>query len=528
MTAQPLVLEAPLPRPAPEQSVASCPNLTDSGNAERLVAKYGRELRYCAEWKAWLVWSGARWERDARGRVQHLAKEIARSIYGEAEKASDDTRAAIAGWAKKSESKASRLAMVVCAQSEPSIAVTAADFDRDPMLLNVANGTLNLKTGELRAHNPDDMLTKLAPVAFDKEARAPTFDGFVAQVVPDQEVRTFLQRVAGYCLTGDVSERTFFFLWGGGRNGKSVLMRIQRTIMGDYAIVAAPDLLMAKQKGDAHPCEIADLHGARLVCCQETPKDRRLNEQRIKELTGNEGEIKARRMNQNFWGFAPTFKLVIAGNHQPRVVDDTDSIWDRLRKVPFTVRISDEQVDKNLFEKLWAEAPGVLRWMVDGCLDWQRAGLPAPKAVSIATAGYRADEDVIGRFLADCCVLHPDDRATSKDLSAAAKQWCEANDETAFKPKAMAERLKSAACIPAKVNKARGWRGIRLLRDDEVRAREAEQGSLWGQGTRGDVTSPSVEMKSASREPNGEVLSPAVPVSLEASEAEERRDDVPL
>lgn len=448
---------------------------TDTGNAERLIALYGNALRYCAPWKAWLVWDGKRWERDVRGRVHHYAKLTARSIYSEAARIEDaDVRKAVAEWAKKSESRDKRAAMVVCAQSEPSIAVHFADLDRDPMLLNVTNGTIDLKTGVRRAHERNDLITKLAPVEHVENASAPLFDAFLAQVLPDSDVRTFLQRFAGCCLSGDVSHRVFVFLAGTGRNGKSVLLRVLRTLLGDYAIVAAPDLLMAKKEA-AHPTELADLFGARLVVCQEVSKGRTFNEQRVKELTGNEGALRVRRMNEDFWEFAPTFKIAIAGNHQPRVVDDTDSIWDRMRKVPFRVRIANEQIDPHLFDKLRAEFPGILRWALAGCLDWQTNGLPAPKAVAVATESYRTDEDTLGRFFADCCVLEAEARITTKSIASAVAEWCVVNGEREISRKAITDRLKSTpGCAEKRTNRARGWTGIRLLNADEIAARDAE------------------------------------------------------
>lgn len=479
---------------------------TDTGNAERLIARHGREIRYCAAWKCWLVWDGKRWERDVRGRVHHFAKLTARSIYGEAERATDDrVSAALAKWAHTSESRERRAAMVVCAQSEPTIAVHHADFDRDAMLLNVANGTLDLRTAELRRHDPKDMLTKLAPVKYARDATAPLFEAFLARVLPDAEVRTFLQRFAGCCLSGDVNDRVFVFLSGTGRNGKSVLLRVLRTILGDYAIVAAPDLLMVK-KESAHPTELADLFGARLVVCQEVAKGRTFNEQRVKELTGNEGALRVRRMNEDFWEFAPTFKIAIAGNHQPRVVDETDSIWDRMRKVPFRVRIPDADVDKQLSDKLRGEFPGILRWAFTGCLDWQKNGLPAPKAVAAATDSYRTDEDTLGRFLADCCVLHPDARATTKQIVDTASEWCTANGEREIGSKAITNRLKDTpGCGGKRTNRARGWTGIRLLTREEIQARETEDG-----GASDAVTESDAPSGVSSREP-GE--SPSMPRS---------------
>jgi putative DNA primase/helicase len=459
-------------KPQPHKAPFMC---TDLGNGERLVAAHGDRIRYCAAWKKWLCWDGKRWKRDERERVYHLAKLTVRAIYGEAERCADKKeRVALAKWAQKSEARERVAAMVACAQSEPAITIHPDDLDADPWLLNVANGTIDLRTGMLRPHRREDKLTKLAPVVFDLSAKAPTWENFLAEVLPDAEVRTFVQRFAGYCLTGDVSERIFVFAHGTGKNGKSVALRVLRSVLGEYATVAAPDLLIAK-RWDKHPTEIADLFGMRLVVCSEVKIGSAFDEQRIKEFTGNDGAIKARYMGKDFWAFAPTFKLAVAANHEPRVLDETDSIWDRLRKIPFTVRIADDKIDKHLFEKrLRAELPGVLAWCVQGCLDWKQHGLGAPAAVCAATTAYREGEDVVGRFLSDCCVFEAEGRATTKALTDAAKQWAEANSEREIPRKAITDRLKASGCTEKRTNRARGWKGVRQLRLDEAKARDGD------------------------------------------------------
>jgi putative DNA primase/helicase len=416
---------------------------TDTGNAERLVAKFGDSFRFIVEWAKWAVWDGRRWKVETSVAMQNFAKLTARGIYREAEKAIDPgTSKALADWAKRSEARDRRAAMIACAQSEPGVALHFADFDKDPFLLNVKNGTIDLRTGERRDHRREDLITRLVPIDYDATATAPLWETFLAEVLPDAEVRTFVQRFVGYCLTGDVSERILVLLKGSGKNGKSVFLRVCRTVLGEYATVAAPELLMVK-RNDTHPTEIADLYGMRFVVCSEVKAGRAFDEQRIKELTGNEGAIKARRMSEDFWSFVPMFKLAIAANHEPRVHDETDSIWDRVREVPFTVRIPDEKVDKHLFEKLSPELPGILAWAVRGCLEWRKNGLASPAAVKRATEAYRESEDVVGRFIADRCAFDPAFFATTKALTDAAREWCESNAEREIGRKVLVERLKS-------------------------------------------------------------------------------------
>lgn len=479
----------------PDDVVGQTADRTDLRNAELLVQHFGQDLRYVATWGKGLAWDGKRWALDEEARWQRAAANTVRILFDDActelRAAGDDKDKAQAArvkisWAAKSHGAARLAAMIALAKSFPSIVIRHAALDSDPFLFNCANGTLDLISGELREHRRGDLITKLSPVVYDSAAKAPLWEAFLETVIPDAAVRLFVQRFAGSCLTGDVSDRVFVFLYGTGRNGKSVFLRSLRTLLGDYGSVAAPELLLAKRHDAAHPTELADLQGRRLVVCQEVPKGRAFDEQRIKELTGNEGALKARRMGEDFWEFTPHFKLAIAGNHEPSVRDDTDSIWDRLRKVPFTVRIADEKIDKHLFEKLRAEFPGMLAWAVHGCLDWREHGLPAPLAVTEASAAYRADEDVLGRFLTDRCVLHPDARATTKSLTDALSEWSKSNGEREVTRKVLASRLKTEGCSERRTNSARGWLGVRLLDPLEIRERESGSDGV----TSGDAKSP--------------------------------------
>lgn len=517
---RPLVEEPEAPKGMPDDSFFGGPvrfRCTDTGNAERLVALYGHRIRFCGEWNEWLVNDGTRWVRDVRGEIHHFAKLTARSIYVEAKNAEDSNISrGLGDWARKSESRDKRAAMVRCAQSEPSIAISVRDLDRDPFQFNVANGTLELG-GEkivLRPHRPSDLITKLSPIVYDEKAEAPRWTKFLEEVLPDPDVRAFVQRFAGCCLTGDVSDRKFVFASGTGRNGKSVTMKVLRAVLGEYATVGAPDLLMAK-KEQSHPTELADLHSARGVFCQEVPKGRTLNEQRVKELTGDEGVIRVRRMGENFWDLVPKFKIAITGNHPPRVNDDTDSIWDRMCKIPFNVRIADDAVDRQLYKTLTAELPGILAWAVKGCEAWRKHGLRPPRAVDKATLEYRSGEDLLGRFLSDCCLIHADARATAKGLVDACAEWCRASGEREVSRKALHERLVREGCTEKRTNKARGWQGIRLLEAAEIEARDKASD---------EVTRSDAESRVLLRE-TGEVLTTPLSGSLHVTLSPADDDD---
>lgn len=478
---------------------------SDLRNAERLVERHGCDLRYVHAWGKWLVWDGTRWREDDTGAAPRLAEKTARAILRDEirslgklqererllalrsqkddalEKELKRSKRRVAHASKSQDAR--RLdAMLARARNHETIALSYQKLDADPMLLNVSSGTVDLRSGALRPHDPADLISKLVPIDFDPNATCPKWTAFLEEIQPDPEVRTFIHRWFGYCLTADASERKFVFAHGGGRNGKSVIARVLRALLGEYATVAPADLLLTS-KHDRHPTELADLHGRRLVSCQEIPKGRTLNEQRVKELTGNEGAIKARRMHENLWEVPTTFKFWISGNDAPSVRDTTDSIWDRMCKLPFAVRIPDERVDKHFFEKtLTPELGGILAWAVSGCLDWQRNGLPKPRAIEAATEAYRAEEDGYGRFVADCCAVHTTAKCTAKDLNAAYARWCDENDERRISSKDMASELRRLGCQDGKVNKARGWVGIRLLAEWEKQASNVDGGHQGHQG----------------------------------------------
>jgi P4 family phage/plasmid primase-like protien len=417
--------------------------LTDLGNAQRMVARHGRDLRYCYPWESWLVWDGRRWKQDDTGEVERRAKETVRSIYDEAAAEADaDRRQVLAQHTVRSEAAARIGAMIALATSEPGVPVLPEQLDTHHDLLSCPNGVLDLRTGELRPHRREDLLTKLCSTPFDDAAACPTFEAFILKVFAgDREMVKFVQRLMGRCLTGDVTEQVLGIFWGGGSNGKSTLLNaVQETIGPDFATAAPPQLLMAK--GDRHPCELADLFGRRLMVAMESGKGSRLNETLVKQLTGSD-PITARRMRENFWTFKPTHKLILCTNHKPRITGTDLAIWRRVRLVPFQVQFwnPDEAAqpgdyrpeglrqDKGLPAKLWVEAPGILAWLVTGCLDWRENGLGMPPAVAEATASYRDEQDLLGTFLAECCVRGVSYRVRAGWLYEHSRKWAEAGGE---------------------------------------------------------------------------------------------------
>ena len=442
---------------------------TDLGNAERLVVRHGRDLRYVYDWRRWLGWDGRRYRTDQTGEVVRRAKETVRAMYHEADPGNGapvDTE--LAKHALRSQSRGATEAMIALAQSELPIPITPDELDADPWLLNVENGTLDLRTGELRVHRREDLLTKIAPVEYEPNAPAPIWEAFLERVLPSEALRRFLKKAIGYSALGVVSEEILVILHGSGDNGKTTLVNAVLEALGDYAIQAARDLLLTKR--DAHPTELTDLFGTRFVSCAETDDGRRLAEALVKQITGRE-RIRARGMRQDFWQFDPTHTVFLATNHRPEVRGTDHAIWRRIKLVPFEVKIPEEEKDKHLQEKLRAELPGILAWIVSGCLDYQREGLGEPEEVERATQGYRAEMDVLAGFIEDRCVEHPDAEAPATPLWEAWKRWCEETGEVAGVQRTFGMRLKERGYRDFKYKGGphkdrKGWRGIGLRAND--------------------------------------------------------------
>jgi len=450
------------------------PNPTDVGNAERLAAQYGGELRYCHPWRAWLVWDGRRWARDRSGEAWRRAKETVRAMYHEAADLEDDAkRIELARHARSSESQRRIAGMLELAKSDPRIAVLPESFDGDGTryLLNVLNGTLDLRTGELRPHRPEDMITKLAPVEYHTEAKCPAWDAFLARVVPDPEVRAFLQRFLGYTLTGHVGEQAFVLLYGTGANGKSTFLETLKALLGDYAHKADFETFLESKgsrdrQGRARP-DLLALRGKRLVLAVEAGQERRLDANLVKEVTHGDS-VSARGLYEGeVTNFPPESKLFLAVNHRPEIADMTEAIWRSVLEVPFTVMIPEQERDRNLLEKLCepGELAGILAGAVQGCMEWLRTGLRPPEAVQLATRAYRESEDAIAPFLAERCVRKAGSFTSHRVLFAAYEAWCTDAEEEPVGARAFGRALVDHGFHRARgKDKARpkGWGGIRL------------------------------------------------------------------
>jgi P4 family phage/plasmid primase-like protien len=342
---------------------------TDAGNADRLVYWHGNNIRYNGA-LGWLVWNGSYWKPDETHQIDRLAVQTARAIYREAEQAADTTKQrALSDHARKSQSRRATQDMISLARSLVPIASEA--LDRNPWLLNVKNGTLDLKTGTLREAQREDYITRQSPVVFDPEAKASRWERFLAEIMPDKPgyIRLLCQ-FSGYCLTGNTSEECFLVPWGTGRNGKSKFLEAIKRVLGPYAAETAPETLMVK-KYEGIPNDLAKLRGARLVTAIETEEGKRLAEARVKQIVGGD-TITARFMRHEWFDFKPEFKLILATNHKPQIRGTDPAIWERIHLIPFTAYFAPGQRDTTLSATLEAECSGILNWMLEGAWTGSR------------------------------------------------------------------------------------------------------------------------------------------------------------
>jgi putative DNA primase/helicase len=462
-------------------------NLTDLGNAERFAAHHGEDVRYCYPWGKWLVWTGARWKRDDSGRVHRLAKDTVRGIYREAGDTEDEgSRKELARHATRSESEPKIRAMLELAKSE--LPISPDELDADPWLLNAENGTVDLRTGELRDHRREDLITKLAPTAYDPTAAAPAWGRFLERVLPGEDLQAFVQRASGYSATGDTSEQVMLINHGTGNNGKSTFQEAIVSALGEYSMRAPTEMLMAKRSSGV-PNDVARLKGARFVTASETEEGRRLAESLVKDLTGQD-TISARFMRAEFFDFRPTHKLWLSTNHKPEIRGTDNAIWRRIRLIPWEVIVPPAERDRKLPERFRGELPGILAWIVRGCLEWHRIGLRAPEEVRRATIEYRAEMDVLAGFLEECCVVDERERSYSRELYTAYKRWSEDSGERPESQKRFAGRLSERGFLNDRDSRTgrKMWSGLSLK--DEWRPSPEGSPDLANTGFAGNSKTP--------------------------------------
>lgn len=439
-------------------------HLSDDGNALRLVDRHSDELRY-APGIGWLVWDGARWRPDELGEVMELARRTALSIYDEARAATDsDVKLATARWALKSEQARSLTAMVQLAKTDREVAVRVEELDQHPWLLNTAQGAVDLRTGKVMPCDQDLLLTRVCGAPVVSDAACPRWLSFLEKVLPDSDVRQYVQRAVGYSLTGLTREKVFFICEGSGDNGKSVFMEVLTRVLGDYAVTTPASTITQQRMGSGVPNDIARLRGARFVPVAETAEGDRLAAELIKRLTGGD-TVTARFMRQEFFEFTPQLKLWLATNHPPVVSDFGEALWSRIRLVPFHVRIPKaEQVPRDELEgSLLEEGPGILRWAIEGAVAWSEAGLGEAASVVAATEAYRVDQDWFGEFLEECCEAGGD--GTTTELYQVFESWCLTAGQRPWSKQAFTRQLTQRGYTAMRLSGGkRAWRGIQAKR----------------------------------------------------------------
>lgn len=416
--------------------------LTEAGDAEHFGQVFGSRVRFDHRRGRWLIFSGHRWVPDGDGEVHRLGLEAMRLRQQQALQVKDSARRKRAiRWAIAGESRRRIENMLVLTKTISPISDNGDGWDSDPWLLGVRNGVLNLRTGRLRAGRPSDRMTMSTSTAYDSAATCPRWEAAVRQVFNgDRKVLDYVQRALGYSLTGVTKEQCLFMNWGSGANGKGTLLNTVAMVLGDYAD-DLPFSALELHERSGIPNDIAKLVGKRFVTSSETSDEIRLNEARIKAITGCD-PITARFLHREFFTFQPAAKFWLSTNHKPGVQDSSHGFWRRLRLIPFTQQFAGRRDNKNLKETLAAEAPGILRWLVEGCRAWRRKGLEPPKAVTAATEQYRVESDSLAAFLVCRTVVDKNAHVRAGKLYDAYKVWCRQRGEEAITQKKVGRQIR--------------------------------------------------------------------------------------
>lgn len=437
--------------------------MTELDLAEMFAKRCVGLVAYCAALGGWFVFDAFRWALDERESVREMVKDVAREVAAMAAAQLDKDLFKIA---LRAGSAAGVRAVLELARSMPGIVFAASDADSDPMLLATRGGTIDLRSGAVRAPASDDLITRGTDVICDPDATAPMWMAFLERILPHPELRAYVARLMGYAATGLIREHVLGVFWGPGANGKSVFAEVVMRVLGAYA-KPGPSSLIVAARNEVHPTDVASLIGSRLVVVHETRRGASFDASKVKQLTGGD-QLTARFMRQDFITFSPTHLLLMLSNYKPRADASDKALWRRVQLVPFTVTIPEEERDPQLAERiLREEAAGVLNWIVAGCLEWQRIGLAPPDIVREQTEAYRAAEDVIGAFIDERCVMLREATVRGGALYKAFEAW---SDEQGVRP--MRGRDFAAEIIGRGFEKTRDrrgalYRGIGLAADVE-------------------------------------------------------------
>jgi putative DNA primase/helicase len=438
-------------------------NPTDSGNADRLLNRFEGDLRYVVEFGKWLFWTGGGWRFDDDHSIYNKAEHAIKHIVSEAQEVCDEeARRKLISHSLKSESQRSILAMEFLARFKTGVPVKQYDLDKNPMLLGLNNGVLDLKSGLLRDDSAkEELITKKACVDHDQSAGCPNWLSFLEKTTGgNQNYIDYIQRAVGYSLTGDTSEQVLFFLYGIGANGKSTFVNTIQKLLGDYSQQSSSATFMAKKSGSINN-DIARLRGSRMVATTETEEGSRFDESQLKLLTGGD-MVAARFLHKEYFEFQPAFKLWISGNHKPYIKGSDEGIWRRIKLLPFEHAVPKDQQDKSLPMKLSSELSGILNWAIVGCLKWQESGLGSCDVVDQATSSYRSDMDVIKSWTSDCCDIGPEHRERASALFDSYKSWASDNCEWLMSERQFSRKLVDRGLLRGRDSKGSFYIGLQL------------------------------------------------------------------
>ncbi len=435
--------------------------LTDRRLKHYFAETYNNVVRYVPG-IGWHRWDGKRWCTNTPGGLYPLIDQMVRILWEQSEAIQDeDLRMKRRKSLVNLEAHGRQTTLIEACQTVPALITGADQLDRDPMLLNCLNGTVELKTGILRPHSPENLITRIVNIEYDPSAECPIFQRFITWAMRgESDLISYLQRFIGYCLTGKTEEQILNFWYGTGGNGKTTLMNALQWLLGDYATTADTGLIMQRRNGtDSNRLSmLAGLRGSRIVTLSEVNDGEKLDEAAIKSFTGGD-IITCRHLYEDFFSYTPQAKLIGFGNYKPHVRGTDNGIWRRIHLVPFLAVIGDEDKDPSLPEKLRTELPGILAWAARGCLEWQRVGLYPPATILEATREYRQAEDVFSNWLNECCSSSPGDSAVTGELFESFKKFSGWNSIT---PTKFGKTLSERGFTKRKTNGKVFWDGLKL------------------------------------------------------------------
>ena len=405
---------------------------SDISNAHRFVSQHRDRLRYIPQSDRWMLWNGQRWSPDTHNNVDTFARATIQSFRDEALVLPYEQRQysdQLFNHADRSDTPKRLHAMLDLASQDPALIASPHTFDSDPLLLNVLNGTINLRTAQLQPHNPHDFITHLAPVTYDPAASSPVWDKFLSEITNhDPDLQRYLQSAVGYSLTGSIQERVIFLIQGKGCNGKSTFLNALGSLLGDYAQYTTCDLITSKSTSTSHTPIPSTLLQTRFVIIPDTAADRTLNTLSVQNITG--GEITSTNSTTHLAHLSSprypqlSFKLWMATNQLPTVRNHSDGTWRRIKLIHFPVSFLGRE-DKHLDAELLISAPAILNWTIQGCLAWLREGLREPSSVQLTTSGYQDEQDQLAGFLHQCCQFGPQHLVKASELYQDYQAWCQ-------------------------------------------------------------------------------------------------------